>query len=399
MHNRRFICRTCDFDSFTDLIDFGSQPLAGFFANSAEESINCSTYPLSLEKCDNCGLLQILDLPPIEEIFHSNYSYSSSQVKPLVEHFEQFSHWIRSRFPKNSSILEFGSNDGVFLDQLRNCGFENIIGVDASRNMCAQARAKGLDVVHGFFQKQLVEEHQMEGTLDLVTCSNVFAHIDDIRSSIKGAWLALKDDGHFCVEVHNAQKLIDEGQFDTIYHEHLTYFSIETLSLTMSLNGFEVVEAITTPMHGGSIRLLSKKVSLKMEASDVILPESFGGEQSPLISGGETLVQKLEECKKSCQDIYREHGAFDGYGAAGRAQMFVSMTECSSYLNAVFDDAPIRQGKYLVGTRLKIEAFDTQKTASCCVILAWNYAEPILAKIYDHYDNIFVLLPKKRKLK
>lgn len=392
--SKRTRCRSCFAPNLRPVVDFGPQPLAGFYAATVDSAIDHKRYPLILEACPVCDLLQITDLPPIEEVFHADYTYSSSQIPPLVAHFGGYARWLADRLPKEAAVLEFGCNDGVLLDQLRQRGFESLTGIDASPNMVAAAAARGFDVVQGFFNSGIVDRLSPSAPFDLITCSNVFAHIDDLQDVLAAARHLLAEDGQMCIEVHDAEKLILEGQFETIYHEHLTYFSENSLRTCLGLNGFEVLEVEKTPMHGGGLRLRARKRDGEPAS---VQPEARG--EAEVAAIGQSLKAKMAECTERIAKLRAEHGPLDGYGLAGRAQMFLAMTRTEPAFGAFFDDAPIRQNRYVVGTDKLIAAFAPEQAATACVILAWNYADAILGRIEPHYESIHVMFPEVARLK
>lgn len=393
---KRDDCRSCGSVSLNLVYDFGELPLAGNFARTAFDSIHCPKYRLELYECSDCGLLQILELPPIEQVFHADYKYSTGTIPALVSHFQEYANYLSPKVPRGSAILEFGCNDGTLLTMLEAAGHKTI-GVDPSANVANLARAKGLRVITDFFCTNLVCNEGLLSGFDLVTCSNVFAHIDTLSDVTAAAWRSLKQDGLFCVEVHDADLLIAQTQFDTVYHEHLTYFSERTLSAHLRRNGFDVVESTRTSMHGGGLRILARKVQIPTE-----IPLGGMGREDVIgvCRGGamEKFSQAIERCHADILHTKSRHGKIWGYGAAGRSQMFINMTNTASMFEAVFDDSPLRQNSFIIGTAVPILAFDHAVHGGACVILAWNYADSIVGKVRPHFDEILVALPALEKL-
>lgn len=376
-------CRSCGSGRLSLIHDFGPQPLAGNFPaipNSAEAA---NRYDLDLTQCQSCTLLQVTNLPPIDEIFHDNYRYASSTVPDLVRHFVTYADFLSQRLTDGAKILEFGSNDGVLLAQLRTLGFD-AVGVDASDNVAEMARQKGLDVRTGFMTAQLVEAERLTGQFDLVTCSNVFAHINDIVPTVEAVRLALKPDGLFSIEVHDGDLLAREAQFDTIYHEHLTYFTEESLRHFLENHGFEFVSCDRTPMHGGGLRMVARPAQLA---------EPFCAPASGLIEK-DTFAGTIARCAADIRKLAEQYGPLKGYGAAGRSQMFINMTGTADVFDCVFDDSPLRRGRFIVGTDVPIIPFDEAHGGGACVVLAWNYAESISKRVKDHFDVVATVLPE-----
>jgi SAM-dependent methyltransferase len=386
---RRNCCRSCGSPQLGTAYDFGMQPLAGNFPLVPEAEHPVRRYPLDLAVCDSCTLLQVTYLPPIEEIFNSDYRYASSTVPALKKHFEEYADWLHARLPAGARILEFGCNDGILLEKLAEKGF-GCHGVDASQNMVEIARAKGLRIDNAFFNLSFVQSTDASGAYDLVTCSNVYAHIDDLADTARAVSLALKDGGIFCIEVHDGATIATLNQFDTVYHEHLTYFTEASISLHLSTYGFKVDCIERTKMHGGGLRVLSTKVRLMDGASDAA-PKLVGRGSREL---GETIQLAIEDARRDLHGLHRDFGPLWAYGAAGRSQMFLNFTASSDLFKAVFDDSQLRQGRYVAGTNLPIVAYDGLRRPGCCVILAWNYAEDISAKVNSRFDAVYTVLPR-----
>lgn len=378
-------CRACGSGELTLVHDFGPQPLAGYFPLVPEREEPAARYPLDLTQCAHCGLLQVTNLPPIEAVFHADYRYSSSTVPDLVRHFAEYADWLAAHVPGTPPVLEFGCNDGVLLAQLGQRGLA-CTGVDASDNMAALARAKGLDVRTGFLTPALVDREGLAGLFGLVTCSNVFAHIPDLATTLEAVRRLLRPDGHFAVEVHDGRILAEEAQFDTIYHEHLTYFTAGTLPSLLERNGFRCVAVEHTGMHGGGLRMLAQRTPDRGSAS---------ASARPAMIDGSVFSESIARCRADLADLVARYGPLDGYGAAGRAQMFVNIVGGGAQFAQVFDDSPFRQGRFVVGTDIPIRAWNGDG-GRCCAILAWNYAPSIAARLRGHYERVVTLLPALR---
>lgn len=382
---KRMNCRVCGSDRLQLVYDFGPQPLAGEFPLVPETKRSAKRFLLDLTQCDECGLLQVTNLPPIGAVFHDDYRYSSSTVPALVRHFTDYAEWLAELVPKDAAILEFGCNDGVLLSKLSDMGY-SCAGVDASDNVAEVARARNLRVHTGFMTESLVRDQNLEAKHDLVTCSNVLAHIDNVNSTLSAVRASLKPGGLFVIEVHDAKALVRDMQFETIYHEHLTYFTELTLRRMVESAGFAFVECSTTPMHGGALRLVCRH-------------QEGGFESAPALDDAEWIdgtkfAAAIERCVDDVRKATSQYGLLDGYGAAGRAQMFINMTRTADCFERVFDDSSFRQNRYIVGTDVPICQFGSPH-GRACVILAWNYAETIAERIRDQYEEVLTVLPQR----
>ena len=376
-------CRACGSADLALVYDFGPQPLAGAYPLVPQSVAAANCYPLDFTQCRNCGLLQVTNLPPIAEVFNEDYRYSSSTVPDLLRHFDGYAAWLSERLPAGASVLEFGCNDGVLLQRLSRLGYD-CTGVDASDNVARIARDKGLQVLTGFLTTEMVRQHGIAGTFDAVTCSNVFAHIHDIVETTAAVRLLLKPGGLFFIEVHDGDILASEAHFETIYHEHLSYFTEGSLRRFTAGQGFEFVECERTPMHGGAIRFCGRVTDSR--AAEETLPP-------PAMLDPARFSDAVSRCAEQVKQLYGRHGPLQGYGAAGRAQMFVNMTATGEYFSAVYDDSPFRQGRYIVGTDIPIVPW-TGEPGGCCAILAWNYAPSISTKLRHSFREIVTFLPE-----
>jgi novobiocin biosynthesis protein NovU/D-mycarose 3-C-methyltransferase len=376
------VCRGCDSDKLFLCIDLGEMPLAGGFLPSSAAIATERKYPLAIHGCDECGLIQIVN--PIDpDILFQDYAFSSSTIGPLVTHFEQYAKWLNDRFAPRA-VLEFGCNDGVLLAPLDRLGVQTV-GVDISQNITDLARAKGLTVYTGPFDMRSAEEiRDRLGRVDLVTGSNCFAHNANPGEILKAAHAVLRPDGHLCLEVMYAGDLLEQLQWDTLYHEHLTFYSLGTLSRLLSRHGFHVSHAERLPMHGGSLRVVA---SLTNGTETVEAQAIRQYEERVALNRGETwrnfaasAYRKINVVRDTLGALSRHHRIW-GYGAAGKATLWVNACQMD-FLEGVVDASPLRAGKLMPGTHTPIVFPDRFKEQSpdYVFISAWNYADVIRAK-------------------
>lgn len=381
-------CRGCYSKDLFTVHDFGNQPLAGYYPTEPETTRPAEKYPLGLAQCKDCALLQVLNVPPIEEIFHNDYRYSSSTVPGLRNHFSSYADWLQIHVGKGKKVFEFGCNDGVLLERLRNIGI-SCSGIDASDNVADLARAKGLQVATGFLDEDYVRNASLVECYDLVTCSNVLAHIHQVQDTLRAVRLLLKSGGLFAIEVHNGEYLSSQNQFDTIYHEHLTYFTEATLRSLLERNGFNFVLCERTAMHGGGLRCLAKKSTRRETSSARKRAEELA------VSSQDFVGPVIERCQEQLEQLYETYGPLVGYGAAGRSQMFINFSESARLFSRIYDDSPFRQGRYIAGTDIPIVRFEGA-SSDCVIVLAWNYADDIFRRVGSRFNQVVTLLPEFR---
>lgn len=376
----RTVCRGCESDNLEKFLDLGEMPLAGGFLSGAEAIAGEKLYPLPIHVCRKCGLVQILE--PIDpEILFQDYSFSSSTIGPLVQHFENYARWLQDKLDPNF-VVEFGCNDGILLKPLTQLDIK-ACGVDVSQNITEMARDKGLDVLTGHFDESTANViKQRLGQADVVTGSNTFAHNDKPEIILKAARHVLKPDGHLCLEVMYAGDLLEMIQWDTLYHEHLTFYCLTTLAVLLERYGFNVVDAERIPMHGGSLRVIATQNS--NQAAKPCVAEILAYEKEKSLADPETWVTFGQNIGRKI-DVVREtlgklsqNSRIWGYGAAGKATLWVNACQMD-YLEAMVDASPLRAGKLMPGTHTPIVFPEELKSnpPDYIFITAWNYADLI----------------------
>ena len=379
---RRNVCRGCGSSDLECFLDLGDMPLAGGFLPNSKEAISREKkFKLDIFFCNECSLVQILEIVD-PDIMFQDYSFSSSTVHPLVKHFTEYANWIDEIYaPKK--VLEFGCNDGILLRPLVNRGVE-AVGVDPSGNISEMGRKFGSEIVTGYFGNQDLSNKIIEtyGKFDLVTGSNVFAHNDDPHSILNAAKQVLNDDGVLCLEVMYAGDLLEQFQWDTLYHEHLTFYSLTSIKKLFNKNGFEIINAVRLPMHGGSLRIAaSKSDKHKIDSSvNEILEHELKlglGKLDTWRAFGTKAIHKIDVVKNVLGELSKTKKIW-AYGAAGKSTLWVNACEMG-YLQGVVDASPLRYGKLMPGTHTPIVSPDEFKKSQPDIVFvtAWNYAENI----------------------
>jgi SAM-dependent methyltransferase len=379
----RTSCRGCDSPRLETIFDFGEMPLAGGFLAGPEAIATEQCFPLQVHVCRDCALVQILDAIP-HDILFGDYAFSSSTVPPLVEHFRQYAAWLAERFaPK--TVVEFGCNDGILLAPLQEAGIR-AVGVDLAPNITEIARANGLDAVTGSFDVPTAEALvDRIGTAEVVTGSNAFAHNDHPEEILDAARTMLAPGGRLCLEVMYAGDLLEQLQWDTLYHEHLTFYSLSSLSKLLEKHGFFVEHAERLPMHGGSLRVvavLDRDVTPSAECDAVMAYEREArlDVADTWVQFGQRISRKIHIVRTVFDSLKADHNIW-AYGAAGKATMWVNACQMN-FLGGMVDASPLRAGKLMPGTHTPIVFPDQFKEAAPDVVFitAWNYAAGISAK-------------------
>jgi SAM-dependent methyltransferase len=392
-------CRGCGEAAVRPFFDLGPLPLAGGFLRGPEEIAAEQRYPLLISVCDNCSLIQIVD-PVDPSILFGDYAFATGTVAGLVKHFDAYAEWIKERFAPQS-VIEFGANDGTLVAALTERGIR-AIGVDLAPNITEMAREQGREVLTGGFGPDMLDELRARvDKADLVTGSNVFAHNAEPRVILETADAILADDGVLCLEVMYAGDLLEQLQWDTLYHEHLTFYSLGTLSTLLRRHGFEPVAAERIPMHGGSLRLAAARAGQRETSASVAEVAEY--ERATGLNDPATWDRFAADCRRRIdafgQTMRRlsETAEIWAYGAAGKATMWVNMCEMD-YLKAVVDASPLRAGRLMPGTHTPIVSPDEFKRAEPDYVFAsaWNYLPAIRANEPQYAGYWIVPLPEMR---
>ena len=404
-------CNFCNNPNMTLINNFGNMGLAGSFL--AQDELEQETlHPMNLVFCPDCYAVQIMDRIDPDLMFKKNYFYFSSSIGTLRSHFKDYAVDVVSRFlpsPKDATVIEFGCNDGVLLSPLADLNIGRIIGVDPATNVVKKINDDRIDIVNSYFDElsagKIVKQF---GQADLILANNVFAHVDDINALTRGIDIALAENGAFIFEVHYLGKIIEEMQYDMIYHEHIYYYSLLAVENHFDRYGMLVFDLKEVDNHGGSIRFYicrknsdlafpSKNVHQFREAeltkgfNDSSIFRKFGQKINNQKSDLLGLLNELKEQKKTVI----------GYGASGRANTMLQFCGIdNSLLSYMVDDAPAKKGFYTPGSHLRIESkilFSKGKRPDYVVVFAWTFLREICERNMDYLESggkFIIPLPK-----
>jgi methylation protein EvaC len=394
-------CAFCDSIKLHEVMDFGHVALAGGFLRP-EEFISEKRYRMRLSFCADCFAVQIIDKVSASVLFHADYFYFSSAIRTLADHFAQYAVDVTRRFlpePAKAKVLEVGCNDGVLVRPLADQAIGTVIGVDPATNVVKTIDDRRVTLINNFFServaKEVVERH---GKMDLVMANNVYAHIPDIQGVTRAVRDVLADDGVFIFEVHYLGKVINEMQYDMIYHEHLYYYSL--LSAIEHFRRYDMVvfDVQMVPIHAGSIRFhVSKRTSRHASAvSDAVRnlereerrqgfdrPETYTRFASDVASAKRDLMSLLERLRAEGRTVA-------GYGASGRANTIIQYCGIGhEHMQYMIDDAPAKLGYYTPGSHFEIKpsvALLGPDAPDYVLVFAWSFLDEIARK-NQHYRN------------
>ena len=384
-------CRFCGAPLTVTFIDLGRQPLANSFVAAERLGQADPVYPLHARVCGTCFLVQVDAVVPAAEIF-SDYAYFSSYSASWVEHARRYADAMTVRFGLNaaSEVIEIASNDGYLLRHFVAAGIP-VLGVEPAANVARAAREIGIRTHIGFFGAQTARLLKEQGhAADLMTANNVLAHVPDINDFTAGVTWLLKPEGVWTIEFPHLMNLIQQAQFDTIYHEHYSYLSLATVERILAAHLLRAFDVEELPTHGGSLRLYACHAEAGHETSDALLAlrereEDAGMERLETYQG---LCVRAAAAKGALLEFLklaaRNGKKVAAFGAAAKGNTLLNYCGVGAdQIAFVADSNPHKQGRYLPGSRIPIvgpEAIFAEKP-DFVMILPWNLADEISANL------------------
>jgi 2-polyprenyl-3-methyl-5-hydroxy-6-metoxy-1,4-benzoquinol methylase len=381
-------CRFCDTPLGAPLVDLGVSPLSNDYVAPGESE---SFFPLAAFVCGKCFLVQVPAVVPAERIF-GDYAYLSSYSDSWLEHADRYCTAIVERLGlrAGSRVIEVGSNDGHLLKRFRARGL-TVLGIDPARNVAQVARDAEIETVTDFFGLGLAERLAADGVrADLLVGNNVLPHVPDLNGFVAGLRTLLADGGLITLELPHLMRLLQGGQFDTIYHEHYSYFSALTARSVLAAHGLRLVDVEELPTHGGSLRLHARHeaegASVAPAVERVIAEEERYGMTSldtyqrfadGVRATRDSLLDFLAEARRAGRSVA-------GYGAPAKATTLLNFCGIGpDSIAYTVDRNPLKQGRTLPGTGIPIHAPERleETRPDYVVILPWNLREEIARQL------------------
>lgn len=376
-------CRICNSDKMVPYLDLGNLPLSNNLADSASDPIHEQRFPLKVLLCSHCGLSQLSIVIPAEQMF-SHYVYRSSISKGYLDHCREMAETLQKKysFTDRSFHIDIAGNDGALLSQFRDVIGLRVLNVDPAKNLAPICEGQGIATLTEFWGIKAANKIvRTFGFADLITATNVFAHVDNVHEFLLAVRLALKPSGVLVMEFPYLIDFIDNHEFDTIYFEHLSYFSIYPLTLLCQEAGLTVMSVTKQEIHGGSVRVTI----------------GYGSEEGSVdrfVRQERERYGKIERYHQFADDVHLTLSAFKtglkslrgrvaGFAASAKGNTLLNCAGVNSdQLEYIIDQTPEKIGMFSPGTRIPIYGLDhlISTPPDYLVILSWNFADEIIGK-------------------
>lgn len=394
-------CRSCGSNALESILDLGSTPIADRLINTRQLSDPEPMYPLVVLFCNACGLMQISETVPPEILFCNDYPYFSSVSDALARHTKQNVEELIETRALNASnmVVELASNDGYLLKYYVQEGIP-VLGIDPAEGPARAAAKVGVKTLNTFFTLDLAQKLANQGLVaDVVHANNVLAHVADTNGFVEGIGLILRRDGVAVFEVPYVRDLIEKCEFDTIYHQHLCYFSITAADHLFKRHGLYLNDVRRIPIHGGSLRLYVGHHERVQDSVRALLAEErqLGMDQIHFYRHFATRVEQLKhELRSLLNHLRARRKSIAGYGAAAKGCTLINYVDIGANdLTYIVDRNTFKHGKFMSGKKIPIVPVETlvKTMPDYTLLLSWNFASEIVEQQaeYQRRGGQFIL--------
>ena len=388
----RVTCRSCGTPLHYTFVDLGMSPLANSYVRASDLNEMERFYPLHVYVCESCLLVQLVPVTKPEEVF-SDYAYFSSYSDSWLDHARAYADLVTQRFGLNSAsqVVEIASNDGYLLQYFVAKSIP-VLGIEPARNVANAALARGIPTEVRFFGEDMARDLVAHAKhADLIIGNNVLAHVPDLNGFVRGMKTLLSEHGCITLEFPHLMRLMEENQFDTIYHEHLSYFSLFTIRKLFARHGLTVFDVEELATHGGSLRIYAchqedNEKTAGARVGNLLSREKEAGFKE--LEHYRSFGKKVEQTKRLFLEFLmkakHDGKSIAGYGAPAKGNTLLNYCGVrTDLLEYTVDRSPHKQGHFLPGTHIPIYHPDKiqQTRPDYVVILPWNLKQEIMAQM------------------
>jgi len=383
-----FNCRSCGSEKLVEILDFGKQPWCNDFITK-EKLGKEKVYPLKVVCCEECELLQLSYTIPKETMFQ-NHQYLSSMTSTLGKHFLKIAEENKEQFnlTKDDLIVDIGGNDGFQLMQYKSLGLENVVNVESAENICDFSRKKGIKTINEFFNEPMAIKHFEPRSAKLINASGVFFHLEELHSVIRGIKHMLADDGVFVIQFMYAGAMVENNNFDTIYHEHLCYYTLKNVISLLSPYELEVFDAYYSDIHSGSI---IAKVTHKDGSRDVktsLFRKTKKNDEKYTLEEYQKFFKSVEAYKDKLyqvlSDLKSKGSKIYAYGGPAKGNTLLNYCGITNEIvDKVVEINKLKIGFYMPQSHIPIVLEDKEDLPDYYLLLSHNFAREIIRKNTD----------------
>lgn len=392
-------CRCCGSDKMTTYLDLGLMPMANNLEATSLDARNKQRFPLQVMFCEDCGLSQLSVVIDPEKLF-SYYTYRSGVNQGYIKHCQKMAFDLAYKYKlnKDSFHIDIAGNDGTLLKEFQNVILHNVLNVDPASNLTAIAEAQGIPSVSDFWGIDIANKYK--GKADLITATNVFAHLDDIQGFIKACRVGLKDDGILVIENPYLIDFIENTEFDTVYFEHVTYWSLMPMIKLCKSLGMKVIDCTKFDIHGGTMRYTIAKEESVYEVSESV----YSVHENEIIKQYNKLETYLKWSNqvdrvattfaKNLIDLKKKGYSIAAFAASAKGNTLLNYAGINTdIIDFIADETPEKIGKFSPGTGIPIvNKYEIEKQKpDYIVILSWNFQIEIMKKLKPIFNGKFII--------
>jgi hypothetical protein len=382
------VCRVCSSTGVWLVLDLGRVPLANDFVNAADVEKSAPTFPLGIQFCPTCAIVQIPQTVDPETLFR-HYLYTPSASTTWRDHCDELAEWLDGEVgDPDAFVVEPASNDGALLRSIQRY-MPHVLGVEPARNIAEQAVRDGLPTLCQFFGEATARSIRDEfGLARVVIGTNVLAHVPDIVDFVRGAAVLLDVDGRFVIEAPYLRDLVESVAYDTIYHEHVSYLSVTALSRIYALAGLALTHVERTPVHGGSIRFVGRAAGAEPDASVARFlreEEALGYADGSVLADFAARVDQLRGQLAAAIRVETAAGrSVAAYGATAKGNTLLTTCDIDpGAIRYIVDRNPLKQGRLAPGSHIPVVGPDhlEREPVDVLLVLAWNIADEVIEQL------------------
>lgn len=387
-------CRVCGHGELKPYLDLGKIPLANNLFDSQEEAVKAPTLPLVVSWCKNCGLSQLSEVVDGSQLF-SHYTYRSGVNQGYINHCRKMAVDLKEKYGLNKSSvhIDIAGNDGTLLHEFYHVLNHNVLNVDPAKNLCEISQRRGINSLSSFWGLNIAKE--FTGQVDLITATNVFAHLDNVTEFLEACKIALKPDGVLVIENPYWPDTMMGNQFDQVYFEHMSYWSINPMLYLCEKVGLHLTKVSNQKIHGGTARYEIRKNGVGLSDMDFLYESNFWGDISAYKEWATKIYDIKDEISQKLTNISRDSKVC-AFAASAKGNTLLNFCGINQEIvSFISDETPEKIGKFSPGTGIPIvglqDLIDYQP--DYILILSWNFKDEIIEKIRPQVPKAKFIVP------